>query len=114
MGVVGKFPSKYITAMSSGQALGGIFTALVEILSLSAAANQISSGLLYFTIGDAVLLLSLISYIFLEREVRNEKKLSSKITYSLFRSSKCIFWESTISCMTQFKGENELIKINHL
>ncbi|XP_014207859.1 equilibrative nucleoside transporter 3 [Copidosoma floridanum] len=69
MGVAGKFSSKYITAMSSGQALGGIFTALTEILSLWIGANPISSGLLYFTIGDVVLLLSLISYIILEREV---------------------------------------------
>ncbi|XP_063975282.1 equilibrative nucleoside transporter 2 [Diachasmimorpha longicaudata] len=68
MGIVGRFNPKYITAMSSGQALGGIFTALTEILSLWIGASPVVSGLVYFIIGDIVLLCSLIAYIFLERE----------------------------------------------
>lgn len=55
--------------MSAGQALGGIFAALTEILSLWIGASPLISGLLYFIIGDCVLLLSLIAYIILEREV---------------------------------------------
>lgn len=67
MGVVGKFSPKYITAMSGGQALGGIFTALAEICSLWIGASPVLSGLVYFIIGDTMLLLSLIAYIILER-----------------------------------------------
>ncbi|XP_020285333.1 equilibrative nucleoside transporter 1 [Pseudomyrmex gracilis] len=67
MGIVGKFSPKYITAMFGGQALGGIFTALTEICSLWIGASPVLSGLVYFIIGDAMLLLSLIAYIILER-----------------------------------------------
>ncbi|XP_072756541.1 equilibrative nucleoside transporter 1 [Anoplolepis gracilipes] len=67
MGIVGKFSPKYITAMSGGQALGGIFTALAEVCSLWIGASPTLSGLVYFIIGDIVLLLSLIVYIVLER-----------------------------------------------
>jgi len=55
--------------MSGGQALGGIFTALAEVCSLWIGASPVLSGLVYFIIGDTVLLLSLIAYIILERAV---------------------------------------------
>ncbi|XP_043801835.1 equilibrative nucleoside transporter 3 isoform X1 [Apis laboriosa] len=67
MGIVGRFSSKYITAMSSGQALGGIITATAEICSLWIGASPILSGLVYFIIGDVILFLSLIAYIVLEK-----------------------------------------------
>ncbi|KZC09006.1 PREDICTED: equilibrative nucleoside transporter 3 [Dufourea novaeangliae] len=66
MGIVGRFSPKYITAMSSGQALGGIFTAATEICSLWIGASPILSGLVYFIVGDIILFLSLIAYIVLE------------------------------------------------
>ncbi|XP_001602781.1 equilibrative nucleoside transporter 1 [Nasonia vitripennis] len=69
MGIVARFSTKYITAMSAGQALGGIFTAFTEILSLWIGASPVISGLLYFIIGDIVLFISLIAYVILEREV---------------------------------------------
>ncbi|XP_034934668.1 equilibrative nucleoside transporter 3 [Chelonus insularis] len=68
MGIVGRFSSKYITAMSGGQALGGIFTALTEIVALWIGASPVISGLIFFIIGDVVLFFSLIAYIFLEKE----------------------------------------------
>ncbi|XP_014296757.1 equilibrative nucleoside transporter 1 [Microplitis demolitor] len=68
MGIVGRFSPKYITAMSGGQALGGIFTALTEICSLWIGASPVVSGLVYFIIGDVVLLFSFIAYIILEEE----------------------------------------------
>ncbi|XP_029032918.1 equilibrative nucleoside transporter 1 [Osmia bicornis bicornis] len=67
MGVVGRFSPKYITAMSSGQALGGIFTAITEICSLWIGASPMLSGLVYFIIGDVILFLSLIAYVMLEK-----------------------------------------------
>lgn len=75
MGIVGKFSPKYITAMSGGQALGGIFTALTEVCSLWIGASPIFSGLVYFIIGDIMLLLSLIAYIMLERAVNHFLRL---------------------------------------
>ncbi|XP_076297363.1 equilibrative nucleoside transporter 1 [Lasioglossum baleicum] len=67
MGIAGRFSPKYITAMQSGQALGGIFTAITEICSLWIGASPILSGLVYFIIGDIILFLSLIAYIILEK-----------------------------------------------
>ncbi|XP_076227200.1 equilibrative nucleoside transporter 1 isoform X2 [Nomia melanderi] len=67
MGIVGRFSPKYITAMLSGQALGGIFTAITEICSLWIGASPVLSGLVYFIIGDVILFLSLIAYIVLEK-----------------------------------------------
>ena len=84
LGIVGRFSSKYITAMSAGQALGGIFTALTEILSLWIGASPVISGLLYFIIGDVVLLLSLIAYVILEREVWNNILLYSIALFTTY------------------------------
>ncbi|XP_066597942.1 equilibrative nucleoside transporter 1 [Prorops nasuta] len=67
MGIMGCFAPKYITGMSSGQALGGIFTALTEICSLWIGASPVLSGLIYFIVGDFVLIISLIAYILLEK-----------------------------------------------
>ena len=53
--------------MSSGQALGGIFTAITEICSLWIGASPMLSGLVYFIIGDVILFLSLIAYVMLEK-----------------------------------------------
>lgn len=67
LGIVGRFPARYITAMSGGQALAGIFAALTEISSLWLGASPVVSALLYFVIGDAMLFFSLVSYIFLQK-----------------------------------------------
>lgn len=83
MGIVGKFAPKYITAMSSGQALGGIFTALTEVCSLWIGASPVLSGLVYFIIGDIVLLFSLIAYIILERATFFKYHMCEKSSESL-------------------------------
>lgn len=80
MGIVGKFSPKYITAMSGGQALGGIFTALAEVCSLWIGASPVLSGSVYFIIGDTMLLLSLIAYILLERAV-SQFRSNTRWTY---------------------------------
>ncbi|XP_023287816.1 equilibrative nucleoside transporter 3 isoform X2 [Orussus abietinus] len=67
MGIVGHFPVTYITAMSGGQALAGIFTAITEISSLWIGASPIVSGLIYFIIGDIVLVVALVTFIFMEK-----------------------------------------------
>lgn len=103
MGIVGKFSPKYITAMSGGQALGGIFTALAEICSLWIGASPILSGLVYFIIGDTMLLLSLIAYILLERSV---SQFRLNIPRGINLLSYCVFFNPISNCHTQY---NEII-----
>lgn len=66
-GISGQFPSEYITAVVSGQALGGIFAALAEILSLTFGASPKTSAFVYFMIGNFVLLMALMSYVVMSR-----------------------------------------------
>lgn len=61
-GVASKFPSKYIAAATSGQALGGIFAALVSIASLAVSASSTTSALIYFIIAVVTVLTGLIFY----------------------------------------------------
>lgn len=66
-GICGQFPSEYITALVSGQSLGGIFAALTEILSLTFGASATTSAFVYFMIGNTVLLLSIVCYVCMSR-----------------------------------------------
>lgn len=50
-GILGKFSPSYITAVVSGQALGGIFTALVQIMSLALGESSVHAAFVYFMIG---------------------------------------------------------------
>ncbi|XP_049939857.1 equilibrative nucleoside transporter 3 [Schistocerca serialis cubense] len=85
-GIVAKFPSRYITAVVSGQALGGIFAALAEIVSLCIGATPVNSAFVYFMIADGTLILSLIAYLVLSRSVffqyfTKEKEAVSTLQY---------------------------------
>lgn len=84
LGIVGRFPARYITAMSGGQALAGIFAALTEICSLWLGASPVVSALLYFVIGDAMLFFSLVSYIFLQKAVSVVVFITCLLLFSLF------------------------------
>lgn len=68
-GVVGKFPSTYIAAVVSGQALGGIFAALIEIISLTFAVSAITSAFIYFMVANITLLFSIIAYVVLSKSL---------------------------------------------
>lgn len=103
MGIVGKFSPKYITAMSGGQALGGIFTALAEVCSLWIGASPVFSGLVYFIIGDTMLLLSLIAYILLEKAV---SQFRSNISRGINLLSYCVFFNPINDYITQ---DNDII-----
>lgn len=61
-GLLGQFPSHYIGASVSGQALGGVLAALSCIVSLWAAASPITSAFVYFIMADVALLGSLGAY----------------------------------------------------
>lgn len=62
-GIAGQFPSEYMTAMVSGQALGGIFAALAEIIIITFQATPETSAFFYFIIGTVLLLTSILLYI---------------------------------------------------
>lgn len=66
-GIAGQFSSEYMTAVVSGQALGGIFAALCEIISLTFGVSTKTTALVYFMIGNFVLLISLICYVVMSR-----------------------------------------------
>lgn len=67
LGICGQFPPEYVTAVVSGQALGGVFTAIIEIVTLTFASDPSASALIFFTIGNVLLVLSLIAYIFMSQ-----------------------------------------------
>lgn len=66
-GISGLFPSEYVTAVVSGQALGGVFTAIAEIVTITFSASAKNSAFIFFMIGNLLLILSLIAYILMSR-----------------------------------------------
>ncbi|XP_076060771.1 equilibrative nucleoside transporter 1-like isoform X2 [Oratosquilla oratoria] len=62
-GVVGMFPERYMTAVVSGQALGGVFASVARVISLAAGANDVTSALIYFCIAVGVMVLTLVGYL---------------------------------------------------
>ncbi|XP_057368673.1 equilibrative nucleoside transporter 1-like [Daphnia carinata] len=61
-GLAGKFPSGYVNAVISGQALGGIFASLANIVSIAVGASPTQSAFLYFMAADFTLVLSFCLY----------------------------------------------------
>lgn len=68
-GVAGQFPSEYMTAVVSGQSLGGIFAAITEILALTFGAKPQITAFVYFMIGTIVMVLSIVAYMVMSKTV---------------------------------------------
>lgn len=66
-GIAGMFSSEYISAVMSGQALGGVFTALAEVVSLTFTTAATVSAFIYFLVGTAMLVLSLALYLMVSK-----------------------------------------------
>ncbi|XP_045113466.1 equilibrative nucleoside transporter 1-like isoform X2 [Portunus trituberculatus] len=66
-GVAGMFPEKYMTAVVSGQALGGVFASGARIVSLSVGAKDENSAFIYFMIAVIVMIFTLIAYLFMSK-----------------------------------------------
>lgn len=67
-GMSGMFPSEYISAVMSGQALGGVVTALAEVISISFATGLPTiSSFIFFLVGTAMLILGLVFYMSAEK-----------------------------------------------
>ncbi|KAF5274247.1 hypothetical protein FQR65_LT04365 [Abscondita terminalis] len=78
-GIIGKFSPKYITAVIGGQALGAIFTAVVQIIALSFGISSVFSAFLYFLIGDIIILISFLMYFVLIKTVFFKFNISDKM-----------------------------------
>lgn len=66
-GICGQFPSEYMTAVVSGQALGGVFTAIAEIVTITFSTDDRESTFIFFIVGNVLCVLSVIIYITLPR-----------------------------------------------
>lgn len=75
--MAGMFPEKYMTAVVSGQALGGVFASGARIVSLSVGAQDAISAFIYFSIAVVVMIFTLLAYLYMSKTV-------SRITYALF------------------------------
>lgn len=64
-GVAGMFPEKYMTAVMSGQAIGGVFASTARIVSLSVGAADATSAFIYFMIAVAVMMLTMGGYLYM-------------------------------------------------
>ncbi|KRT78708.1 hypothetical protein AMK59_6961, partial [Oryctes borbonicus] len=82
-GIMGKFSSKYITATIGGQALGGIFAAISQIIALAIGASSVHSAFVYFMVGNIMILLTLVCYIILSKTVFFKYHLSEKMGLTL-------------------------------
>lgn len=66
-GIAGMFSSEYISAVMSGQALGGVFTALAEVVSITFTTAATISAFIYFLVGTGMLVLSLVLYLLVSK-----------------------------------------------
>ncbi|KAH8413066.1 hypothetical protein KR009_007778 [Drosophila setifemur] len=67
-GVAGLFPSEFTTAVVSGQALGGILTALAFILVLAFDTGPNTTAFMFFIMGGVLILLCIVCYVILARK----------------------------------------------
>lgn len=68
-GVAGMFPEKYMTAVVSGQALGGVFASGARIISLSVGAQDAIAAFIYFMIAVVVMIFTLLAYLYMSKTV---------------------------------------------
>lgn len=83
-GISGLFSSEYMTAVVSGQALGGILTAIAEIITLTFSTDALKSTWIFFLIGNVLLALSLVAYIAVSRTKFFKYHIEVKSTVSSY------------------------------
>ncbi|XP_058058747.1 equilibrative nucleoside transporter 2 [Anopheles bellator] len=83
-GIAGQFSAHYMTAAVSGQALGGIFSAIADIVALTFASNPTTTAFVFFIIGCVVLFLSQLAYYVMSKTLFFKYYTSSK---ALMKSS---------------------------
>ncbi|XP_054263412.1 equilibrative nucleoside transporter 3 [Macrosteles quadrilineatus] len=81
-GVVGRFPSRYITAVVSGQALGGVVAALANIVALWVGASAVRSALVYFVMADVFIFFAMLAYVLLSRTMFFKYYMMEAVEYA--------------------------------
>lgn len=66
-GYVSTFPQNYTQSVCIGQVCAGMFAAICEIITLAFINDPNETGLMYFLIASAFMLLNLISYFFMTK-----------------------------------------------
>ncbi|XP_068209553.1 equilibrative nucleoside transporter 1-like [Palaemon carinicauda] len=66
-GVAGLFPERFMTAVMSGQAIGGVFASAARIVSLSVGAADATSAFIYFMVAVAVMILTMGGYVYMSK-----------------------------------------------
>lgn len=61
-GLASLFPSKYMQATMTGQAMGGIFAAVANLVTLAIGSHVINSALVFFVFATFMTILTLIGY----------------------------------------------------
>lgn len=61
-GLASLFPSQYVQATMTGQAMGGVFAAVANLVTLAIGSNVINSGLAFFIFATFMAVLTLIGY----------------------------------------------------
>lgn len=85
VGIASRFSQEYMSAVVSGQSLGGIIAAIAQIISLAFKISPQHSALIYFIIADVMVLCSLISFIMLHRfDFFTHHMLKGKVLKQLF------------------------------
>nr|XP_016944869.1 equilibrative nucleoside transporter 3 [Drosophila suzukii] len=85
-GVAGLFPSEFITAVVSGQALGGILTALAFILVLAFDTGPNTTAFIFFIVGGVLILLCIVCYVILARQPFFRYYLEGGDKYTVIRA----------------------------
>ena len=60
--VTGMFPEEYMCGVAEGQALGGIFSSIANIVALAMSADEVSSAFIYFLVAVVVMILTLVVF----------------------------------------------------
>lgn len=104
------FPTKYMYAVMTGQAVAGIISSVAEILSLLKHVNPISSALSYFLCAVVILLITTVCYIYMHQtaffqyhiikvETFSERGIPKLITVNI-KLVISIFKKVWIECIT--------------
>ncbi|KAL3266082.1 hypothetical protein HHI36_010268 [Cryptolaemus montrouzieri] len=86
-GIVGNFSAIYITAVNSGQSLGGIFAAIAEVICLAIGASSTHAAFVYFMIGSTTILLGIIGYLLMVNTIFFKYNIGVKPLEKLSTSS---------------------------
>ncbi|XP_030384134.1 equilibrative nucleoside transporter 2 [Scaptodrosophila lebanonensis] len=86
-GIAGLFPSEYMTAVVSGQALGGIITALAFILVLALDTEPKTTAFIFFILGIVLISFCIVCYIIMVRQPYFNYYLNGGDQYKIIKAA---------------------------